>query len=278
MATCRGLGRALPESARLVDDPFGARCAGPALGRAAELAVWRPGDPVRAAMAAALPFVLYMQVRTRALDDVVERFARAGGTQVVLLGAGFDARATRFRELRFFEIDHPATQAKKRRLLGDDGIRASAGATYVSWNFEQDAMEALPDALAAHRHDRSKATLTVWEGVTMYLTEAAIASSVAAIRAYSAPGSMLAMTYFDRKRLEKPSAFRRLTSAVVSVVGEPFRFGFDPEELPAWLAARGFRVDDDRDIAELARELLPARFARRVKKGNSHIALATVPS
>ena len=37
--------------------------------------------------------VLYMQVRTRVLDDALLAFVRGGGAQIVLLGAGFDCRA-----------------------------------------------------------------------------------------------------------------------------------------------------------------------------------------
>ena len=35
-------------------------------------------------------------------------------------------------------------------------------------------------------------------------------------------------------------------------VGEPFRSGFDPAALPAWLAARGFTLRDDDDFEALA--------------------------
>jgi methyltransferase (TIGR00027 family) len=259
-----------------VDDPFGARFAGPAFRRAIELAGRSSGDGVRGNMAAMLPFVLYMQIRTRVIDDAVERFARAGGTQVVLLGAGFDARATRFRALRFFEVDHPATQARKRRLLGSDGVLASERAAYVSWNFETDPMDGLPDTLTAHGHDRSKHTLTIWEGVTMYLREPAIISSLETIHTYSAPGSTLAMTYFDRARLTSPTLFRKLSRALVAAVGEPFRFGFAPSELPAWLALRGYQLEADDDLASLSRRLLPPRFAKRVWDGTSRIAIAKI--
>ena len=78
-----------------------------------------------------------MQVRTRVIDDVMLDFVRAGGRQVVLLGAGFDCRALRFeRELEgatVFEVDHPATQSKKKRVL--EGERG-AHTEYVAWDFE----------------------------------------------------------------------------------------------------------------------------------------------
>src|SRR5262245_32120898 len=53
--------------------------------------------------------------RTRLFDDAVLRAVREGVRQLVLLGAGFDSRAYRLRigDVRVFEVDQPATQARK---------------------------------------------------------------------------------------------------------------------------------------------------------------------
>jgi Leucine carboxyl methyltransferase len=58
--------------------------------------------------------------RTRLIDDLVSD-ARAWIGQLVLLGAGFDARAYRLsglEQVSVFEVDHPATQQAKREVLG----------------------------------------------------------------------------------------------------------------------------------------------------------------
>ncbi len=57
--------------------------------------------------------------RTRFVDAEVTGAIEAGLRQVVTCGAGYDDRALRFRTsgVRFFELDHPATQADKARLL-----------------------------------------------------------------------------------------------------------------------------------------------------------------
>jgi hypothetical protein len=57
--------------------------------------------------------------RTRFFDGRVLAAISAGTGQVVILGAGYDDRALRFRSpgVRFFELDHPATQADKARRL-----------------------------------------------------------------------------------------------------------------------------------------------------------------
>src|SRR5258706_539991 len=84
-----------------------------------------PSTPERRPTAlAAIPgfkhWIAYMQVRTKLLDDAVRNFVELGGTQLVLLGAGFDCRALRMPELdgvHVFEVDHPATQTHKIRTL-----------------------------------------------------------------------------------------------------------------------------------------------------------------
>src|SRR5580693_6361376 len=64
----------------------------------------------------------HLAFRTRAIDDVVSAEARSGTEQLVLLGAGFDARAWRLSALEgvtVFEVDHPDTQASKRAGIGE---------------------------------------------------------------------------------------------------------------------------------------------------------------
>jgi methyltransferase (TIGR00027 family) len=269
VAAARTLGAKLPVEARLVSDPYGASFAGSAV---AALTRFVPG----ALTLPMWPFALYMQVRTRVIDDVVRDFVRAGGRQVLILGAGYDCRATRLGvELgaaRVFEIDHPATQAQKRSVLARSHA-ASAPVTYIEWDFEKRPAEQIPEALAAEGHAPSLPTLTIWEGVTMYLTELAIESTFRAVRALSAEGSPFVMTYFERSRIERPDPFRALVSNIVARRGEPFRFGWHPSQLPAWTSSRGFTVEWDRTMVALASSLLPAPYARAIQMRESRIAL-----
>ena len=74
-------------------------------------------------------FAWLMLVRTRFIDELMERAVRSGATQLVILGAGFDTRAHRFTELlknaAVIEIDYGATQEyKKRRVEAAVGRRA----------------------------------------------------------------------------------------------------------------------------------------------------------
>jgi methyltransferase (TIGR00027 family) len=258
VAACRTLGARLPRVAQLAQDPFGAAFAPAPVD-------WLVRHLPRLATVPAWPFLLYMQVRTRTIDDVLHRFVADGGTQVLILGAGYDCRASRFpgelADAHVFEVDHPATQARKRAVLDRAGAHPSR-VTYVGWDFEAQPTSELPAALASLGHDPARPTLTIWEGVTMYLTERAIDETVAAVRALSAPGSPLVLTYFDRHQLDRPTVIQRLLTRFVARGGEPFRFGWDPAELSGWMRARGFSLVWDRSAQALARDLLPPRYAR----------------
>jgi len=58
----------------------------------------------------------YIRARTAFFDRVVVSAIDRGVAQVVIGGAGYDGRAFRYAKpgVRWFEVDHPATQADKR--------------------------------------------------------------------------------------------------------------------------------------------------------------------
>jgi methyltransferase (TIGR00027 family) len=192
-------------------------------------------------------------VRTRWLDDAIGAAQAAGLDQLVLLGAGFDARAHRLpgiERVRVFEVDHPATQAMKRRVVG----AAPAHVSYVPVIFGRDA---LPDALARAGLRADQRTLLLWEGVTNYLDEPTVDTT---LRFAARAGEELLFTYVDRAVIDGKKLFTGGPESVAHVkkLGEPFTFGFDPPELPAYLGARGLELEHDLPLSEAARRYYPA--------------------
>ena len=151
------------------------------------------------------------------------------------------------------------------KKLGADTSRTR----FLSWNFETQPVDGLPAALAGLAHDPARPTLTIWEGVTMYLTEKANSDTVAAIHAFSAPNSRLLVNYVDRVRIEQPlTAFR-----IAGWAGEPACFGWDPIELPGWLRERGFVVLSDHADRALAARYFPPALAHAFPDRGGHVAL-----
>jgi O-methyltransferase involved in polyketide biosynthesis len=94
-----------------------------------------------------------------------------------------------------------------------------------------------------------------------------------AIATWSPPRSQLVMTYQEETR-ERPSFAKRAVRAVVQRLGEPFKFGWYPEQLPEYLEARGFELASDVAMIDAARDLLPRELASQVGDTDSRIAIA----
>ena len=185
-----------------------------------------------------------LEARTVFFDQQVIGAIAAGIGQVVILGAGYDDRALRFRTpgVRFFELDHPATQAFKLRQV--EGLRPRARELrHVAVDFTR---ETLGDALARVGHDTAVPTAWVFEGVISYLAPPDVAKAIEAMAARSAPGSRLLATY------NEPSWIRSANSVISSRSHEPQRASFTRETMRSLLAEHGFVVRSDRDGRERA--------------------------
>ena len=272
VAMWRALGDTLPPEVRLCRDPLGWRFAPPAVARLRPFVQRFPRLASRVLLASPLRrLLLWLQLRTRAIDDLAVAFAREGGRQIVLLGAGYDSRSVRLvphlSGTSFFEIDHPATQAHKREVLASNGI--DSGAQFVAWDFERDSLAQLPSALMSRGFDPTRPSLTIWEGVIPYLTERAVSATLAAVHAYGTPGSRVVLNYIERRRIEG----RNFVRFMASRVGEPLRVGWEPAALPDWLEARGFQWLSDHSDNELAQQLFQAPWRHRFEGAGGRIAL-----
>jgi methyltransferase (TIGR00027 family) len=74
------------------------------------------------------------------------------------------------RDLPIFEVDHPATSAVKRKQIEELDASISQVA-FVPVDFDR---EQLSDALSNAGFQGKRRTLVIWEGVTNYLTAAAV--------------------------------------------------------------------------------------------------------
>ncbi|HXC53010.1 MAG TPA: SAM-dependent methyltransferase [Candidatus Limnocylindrales bacterium] len=193
-----------------------------------------------------------VSVRTRWIDDAVTASLASGLDQIVLLGAGFDTRAYRLAgidRVQVFEVDHPATQAMKRRMVGE----APPHVHYVPLDFRSDS---LADALGRAKLRRDARTLWIWEGVTNYLDETSVDAT---LRFVASAGQRLLFTYVDRAVLDNPAAFQggRESVAHVARLSEPFTFGLDPAALREYLDARGLELEQDLPLSQAARQYYP---------------------
>jgi methyltransferase (TIGR00027 family) len=197
-------------------------------------------------------FVRSIGVRTAFFDGAVQRAIAAGTSQIVILGAGYDGRALRFRAAgtTFFEVDHPATQADKRGRLDELGI-ATDDIVFVTADFTEPGLEA---ALAAAGHRDDQPTQFLLEGVLRYLPERWFKTLLASVRQCAAPYSELAASISTRRPDETEAQAqgrrereRRLAEAGEAVLTVPAR-----ADALRWLADAGWALASATDMADAA--------------------------
>jgi methyltransferase (TIGR00027 family) len=192
-------------------------------------------------------------LRVAAIDAEVRAAVAGGARQLVILGAGLDTRSFRMPELAdvaVFEVDHPATQAYKRRRSAPLPRRARS-LTFVPVDFERDSLAA---ALGAAGLQAGERTAWIWEGVVMYLTDGALGSTLDAIARSSAPASTLLVHYHE------PSApvangqhgVRRM---LLTFWREPQIGLRSAQTMDSWVRRAGFDVVSDTRPPDWARRL-----------------------
>jgi methyltransferase (TIGR00027 family) len=256
MALFRALETAAPARARRCEDPLARAFLRPSLAFVAK-AARLPGVGALAAryIDRRWPGARTSAVaRTRLLDEAVRVGFAEGAEQLVILGAGFDSRALRLpalRGARVFEVDHPATQARKRDALARELRALPEGVRFVATDFDERDLER---AMAEAGFEPARRTLFLWEGVTNYLRADAVDSTLRWC-ARAAPGSQVIFTYVHADVLANPAKFfgtERLF-ATLAAAGEQWTFGLDPARLAGFLTARGLRLERDVGAAEYRR-------------------------
>jgi len=246
----------------VIDDPVSVTLFGAAL--AAQLAAepgWRQDEPGHAMRG-------YVLVRSAFAEERMRLAAGRGVRQYVALGAGFDTFAFRqpgwMEGTRVFEVDAPATQAEKRRMLADAGLTVPANVRFAAIDFETTS---LGDGLRAAGFDPSASAFFSWLGVVPYLTRDAI-DAVFRFVAALPPPSEIAFT-FAPPDLDAGLARR------VAGLGEPFRTFFAPGEIAPMLSALGFG-DVELLSPEAARAFLGERRDALALAPRIHVASAVV--
>lgn len=267
MAFFRALESASPARSRRCDDALAREFVRPSLARVASAArlpgmAWLAARFIDRRWPGARSSAI---ARTRLLDDAVVAGLAAGARQLVILGAGFDSRAWRLPALRglpVFEVDHPATQERKRAALRRAQRVLLEGVRFVATDFDAGDLER---AMAAAGYEPSRRTLLLWEGVTNYLRAEAVDATLRWC-ARSAPGSQLLFTYVHADVLARPAAFfgtQRLF-ATLAAAGEEWTFGLDPARLADYLRERGLALERDLGAAEY-RRLAYGEAAQRMR-------------
>jgi len=199
----------------------------------------------------------FLAARSRCAEDELQLAVNRGVRQYVILGAGLDTFAYRnpYPEnlLHVYEVDHPNTQAWKQTRLADASIKIPPTLTFTPIDFEN---ETLAQGLRRAGFAAGERAFFSWLGVTPYLSESAVNSTLQFIASLPA-GSGIVFDYAISPSLLTPVqrlAFDNLAQRV-ALAGEPFQSFFDPTLLKHSLREMGFG-----EVEDLGPDELNARY------------------
>jgi methyltransferase (TIGR00027 family) len=139
-------------------------------------------------------FAEHVRLRTRYIDDSVRGALSVGIRTIVLVGAGFDARALRMPEIaaagaRVVEVDHGDQLAEKRRRLAAAGVDVPERVVFAPADLSEGG--ALPRALRSAGLAERERVHFICEGLFGYLSHDALRDLAERTAAFSGEGSSL---------------------------------------------------------------------------------------
>lgn len=180
-------------------------------------------------------------VRSRYTEDALAAAAADGARRCVVLAAGLDTLALRrpVPGVEVLEIDHPATQRRKRSLLAERGLEVAGDVTFLPVDFEAVRLEDVWPL-------RADPDFVSWLGTTYYLSGDAVAGTLRSLAGLTAPGSRIVLDYW---RERPPTVAGNLllwgTRLAVALQSEPMLSFFEPDEIAELAAATGWTVREN---------------------------------
>ena len=202
----RRLGGAASAGAALARGPFG-------------------GLLFRAVEAAVVPgIIIHYALRKRAIERIVRDSLSDGFRQLVVIAAGYDLLAARLAgergDLSLIELDHPSTQRAKAALL-EGSRRPRLVPVDLAKTSVRAALRSCPG------FDPAAPTIFVVEGLTMYLSAAALEALWRELAAGPEPRARLVCTFMEpgpdgRARFRRQSG---ILGGFLALSGERFGWG-----------------------------------------------------
>ncbi|MGB9111298.1 MAG: SAM-dependent methyltransferase [Acidimicrobiales bacterium] len=168
----------------------------------------------------------YLVIRTRFFDEMLLDAANSC-RQIVVLGAGLDARAFRFRwpeGTRLFELDQPEMLSWKQQVLDGVGVEPTCERIVVPADLRTD----WPIQLAASGHDASEPTAWLAEGLLLYLTTSVVECILEDVALRSAVGSRFGLTT------------RRVGAMAPTTALDELWISSTPDDPETWLRGHGW--------------------------------------
>jgi methyltransferase (TIGR00027 family) len=255
--------RALLASKGVIDDPFAREMLTPSMGAV----VWVVEHGPRQIWTRSVTLA-GLAARVRWFDSQVVSALHDGVKQVVVIGAGYDSRPWRILNdtVRFFELDHPATQQDKvRRAPQPSPVYVESDLT------TEDAAKSLLD----NGLDSSQPTVFILEGVTMYFGEDVVRRQLESLRRMCTIGSRLAVDFYPPSNSGSAQHQRQMLvqKFARSGSGESLRLALDRPQAVGLVQESGWDIDEVTSLRDAALTLVPRESGLPTDTVNGHKTL-----
>ena len=181
--------------------------------------------------------------RVKFIDEYIKSCIKDGLEQLVIMGAGYDCRPYRMEELKkgvkVFEVDHPATQGKKKQVLNTVLDDIPDNVVFVPYRLEE---EGFGRKLLELGYDKTQKALFIMEGLIMYLAPEAVKELFSFVSDHACPESAVVFDFLppgiEDGTINSKGGKNMHKWAIKK--GEPFKFGIDKGQLPQFLSEVGF--------------------------------------
>ncbi len=133
--------------------------------------------------------------RTVFFDNLLKKSLK-NSEQFVVMGAGFDTRCYGDlikKDIKLYELDKKHTQELKQNYLQKANIDC-ANVHFVDVDF---STENWYEKLISHGYDRTKKTIFLWEGVTLYLSKNDVLKTLSEMQQNSSKGSAIIADFYS---------------------------------------------------------------------------------
>ncbi len=204
---------------------------------------------------------LFTAARSRIAEDALSGAVERGIRQIVILGAGLDTFALRSphgaRQIRIYEVDHPATQAWKRQRWAEAQLALPPWLILVPVDFERDDLR---ERLVGAGFQENSPAFFTWLGVVPYLTQDAVGSTLDYMA--SIQNSEVVFDYMEPARAFSEEMRELVTKRTEQLekIDERWASRFEPAGIAAMLRSHGFCDIEDTNFEEIR-----SRFGRAVQ-------------
>jgi methyltransferase (TIGR00027 family) len=179
--------------------------------------------------------------RKRFIDDKLAE-SLSDMDAVVILGSGLDTRGFRLArrsDTPVFEVDLPVNIARKKAAVHRALTAIPSAVHLIPVDFERDD---LIDALTEHGYRTDARTFFIWEGVTQYLSEDAVRTTLASLQGAPA-GSRLVFTYVRRDFIDGTNLYgAKILYKRFRQRRQVWKFGLAPDEIAEFVGTYGWRL------------------------------------